>query len=395
MADLKMIFDVTGTEIALRERTSEVTSGSLRADRCCFYFDSAWNDFGGKIAFFGADRDRLVPSVLTAAVDASDNTYHYCNIPRSVLSQCGGGSLYICVQGADNNSTPDNFDDDSILRSKLYRVTVADSGGVQLYITSEETVNFLNRVSAALSTMRTETSSAMATQRAENAAAIAALSGRAIHSAVINQNHELVLSMEDGTVFNLGNVRGPQGIQGQTGAKGDTGEKGEKGDTGEKGEKGDTGEKGEKGDTGARGEKGDTGEKGEKGDTGEKGEKGDTGEQGMSIIGPQGPRGQTGAKGDTGVGIRSISVLSNGDLSITLSDGSVCEPGNIKGPAGEIGQTGATGATGPQGPKGDPGADGYFSVSENGVNYKVELQLISGAPCLVCTELESEEENDA
>lgn len=346
MTQNDLVLHVSGTDIALQHAPGEITAGSLYANVCYFAFDSAWDAFGGRVAFFGTARDAIVPMPLTL----EENDGYSCSIPASVLHRLnGGGKLYISVSGAA-------YEGERMLRTKLYHLYVADSGETSLFLTPEERDTFLADSARALAHLE---------------AIAVSCEGRAIHSAVINQNHELVLSMEDGTVFNLGNVRGPQGIQGQTGAKGDTGEKGEKGDTG------------------ARGEKGDTGEKGEKGDTGEKGEKGDTGEQGMSIIGPQGPRGQTGAKGDTGVGIRSISLLQNGDLSITLTDGSVCEPGNIKGPAG------ATGATGPQGPQGDPGADGYFSVSDNGVDYKVELQLIDGAPCLVCTELESEEENDA
>ncbi len=105
----------------------------------------------------------------------------------------------------------------------------------------------------------------------------------------------------------LSDISGVKGDKGDTGAQGPQGEKGDKGDTGaqgpqgEKGDKGDTGaqgpqgEKGDKGDTGAQGlqgEKGDKGDTGAQGPQGEKGDKGDTG--------AQGPQGEKGDKGDTG-----------------------------------------------------------------------------------------------
>ncbi len=131
-----------------------------------------------------------------------------------------------------------------------------------------------------------------------------------------------------------GNLRGPQGEKGETGAqgeKGDTGEtgaQGEKGDTGAQGEVGPQGPQGEKGDTGAQGETGPQGPQGEKGETGAQGpqgEKGDTGAQGE--VGPQGPQGE---KGDTGA----------------------------QGEKGDKGDTGAQGEVGPQGPQGETGATG-------------------------------------
>lgn len=64
--------------------------------------------------------------------------------------------------------------------------------------------------------------------------------GVSITKIEINVNGELIISLSDGSVSNLGSVKGEKG---EPGAKGDPGEKGDKGDTGEKGEKGDTGPK--------------------------------------------------------------------------------------------------------------------------------------------------------
>jgi hypothetical protein len=71
-----------------------------------------------------------------------------------------------------------------------------------------------------------------------------------------------------------GNIQGPQGDKGSTGAKGDTGAQGAKGDTGAQGAKGDTGAQGQKGEAGADGA---TGAAGLTGATGPQGQKGDTG----------------------------------------------------------------------------------------------------------------------
>ena len=100
-----------------------------------------------------------------------------------------------------------------------------------------------------------------------------------------------------------GNIKGPKGDKGETGArgeKGETGARGEKGETGARGEKGETGARGEKGETGARGEKGETGARGEKGETGARGEQGIQGEKGETgARGVQGIQGEKGDKGDT------------------------------------------------------------------------------------------------
>lgn len=334
MASLNtMIFDVTGTALSLREQAQVLTSGSLRADRCCFYFNNVWDSFGGKLAFFGADRDRLVPVVLTEAADSQEQSYFYCTIPRSVLAQCGA-QIYICVRGSDPA-------DESTLCSRLYHAAIADSGEVQLYITEEESENFLAAVSAALTTMRNETNSAMATQRSENAAAVAALSGKAIASAVINAQHELVLTMDDGTVFNLGNVKGDTGARGNGinniyfthdncltiettdhsyyshgSLQGPKGDKGDKGDTGEQGAKGDKGDKGDTGATGAAGNDGADGAAGKSAyevavDNGFSGTEAQWLASLVGATGPQGPQGATGPAGSDAKQLSNISVNSN------------------------------------------------------------------------------------
>ncbi|MFC1602782.1 DNRLRE domain-containing protein, partial [Pseudomonadota bacterium] len=93
---------------------------------------------------------------------------------------------------------------------------------------------------------------------------------------------DMYLDTETGDVYQKaggiwsyeGNIKGPKGDKGDTGAKGD------KGDIGAKGDKGDTGAKGDKGDKGDIGAKGDKGDAGATGATGPKGEKGDPGKDG-------------------------------------------------------------------------------------------------------------------
>ena len=171
-------------------------------------------------------------------------------------------------------------------------------------------------------------------------------------------NNELVISLSDGEVINLGNITGKDGISvsetkindkgelvitlsdGTTnnlgvivGAKGETGEKGADGKDGIGIEKSEINEKGELIVTytnhvvdnlgsvvGAKGEKGDKGDKGEKGDTGE--------------------------NGKDGVGISTINITDEGNMEITLSNGNTLSLGNVKGKDGINGKDGANGKDG-------------------------------------------------
>ena len=127
----------------------------------------------------------------------------------------------------------------------------------------------------------------------------------------------------DGLSWNdVGEIRGPEGAQGDTGVQGLTGPKGETGETGEQGATGAQGDTGVQGLTGPKGETGEQGAIGAQGDTGPTGAQGDTGLQG--IVGLKGETGEQGAQGDTG----------------------------------EQGVTGAQGDTGVQGLTGDRGLSG-------------------------------------
>lgn len=156
-----------------------------------------------------------------------------------------------------------------------------------------------------------------------------------------------------------GDIQGPQGPKGDTGAqgpqgpKGDTGATGPQGDHGPTGAQGPTGPRGDTGATGADGAQGPAGPTGPQGIQGEAGPQGPAGTNGAT--GPQGPQGLQGDKGD-------------------------------KGDPGPTGQQGIKGETGAQGPKGDQGPQGPTGpsggvASVNGMTGAVTLNYNSvGAP---------------
>lgn len=139
----------------------------------------------------------------------------------------------------------------------------------------------------------------------------------------------------DGTEWDdVGNVTGPQGVQGITGLQGI------QGITGLQGIEGIQGIQGTIGDTGAQGT---TGSQGAVGATGSQGVIGSTGAQGA--VGAQGAIGATGSQGTTG------------------TDG-------IQGAIGAQGTTGGTGVQGIQGIQGYTGSQGATGVSPGGTtNY--------------------------
>ena len=153
---------------------------------------------------------------------------------------------------------------------------------------------------------------------------------------IISDN--LVISLSNGTILELGNIKGAQGEKGDTGATGADGKDGLTPFIGENGNwwigETDTGVKAQ-GDTGATGAQG---EKGDKGDTGAQGEKGDTG--------------ATGADGKDGL---TPFIGENGNWWIGETDTGI----KAQGEQGEKGDKGDTGATGSQGEKGDDGLSAY------------------------------------
>lgn len=175
--------------------------------------------------------------------------------------------------------------------------------------------------------------------------------GVGINTVNITEDGKLNITLTNGTTLNLGTIKGEKGDKGDTGVQG---EKGDKGDTGEQGIQGVAGKDGINGTNGVDGKDGTNGKDGvgianvlinTSGELeltfsdgqqinlgnvkGSKGEKGYTGEQGI-----QGATGKDGANGQDGVGIANVTVSNEGALSVTLTNGTVLDLGNIKGADG-------------------------------------------------------------
>lgn len=211
--------------------------------------------------------------------------------------------------------------------------------------------------------------------------------GVGINTVNITEDGKLNITLTNGTTLNLGTIKGEKGDKGDTGVQGEKGDKGDTGAKGEKGDKGDTGEQGIQGLAGKDGKDGINGTDGVDGKDGtngkdgvgianvlintsgeleltfsdgqqinlgnvkgSKGDKGDTGEQGVQGIagkdgkdgingtngvdGKDGTNGKDGTDGQDGVGIANVTVSNEGALSVTLTNGTVLDLGNIKGADG-------------------------------------------------------------
>ena len=196
--------------------------------------------------------------------------------------------------------------------------------------------------------------------------------GISVSSAEINSEGELVLSFSNGQRANVGAVVGAKGDKGEQGLQGAQGEKGEKGENGLNGSDGIGVKKSEINSAGELvitytndltenlgpvvGAKGDKGDKGDQGVQGEKGEKGERGVQGEK--GDAGLNGTDGKDGKDGTGINNIEISNDGNLLITLTNGTSLNLGNIKGEKGDKGDQGEKGDQGIQGEKGDRGEQG-------------------------------------
>ena len=157
-------------------------------------------------------------------------------------------------------------------------------------------------------------------------------SGKALYIAFAANDVRRLCSIEDiSEMVNAGEFVGPQGPKG---------------------------EKGEKGDKGAAGPTGPQGPKGEKGEKGDPGEKGVDGTVAFESLTPEQKESLR------GVSITAVSIDTDGNLTITFSDGdsenvgNVIGPQGVPGPKGDKGDVGPVGPQGPQGEKGEQGNDG-------------------------------------
>lgn len=187
-------------------------------------------------------------------------------------------------------------------------------------------------------------------------------SGKALYIAFAANDVRRLCSIEDiSEMVNAGEFVGPQGPKGEKGEKGDkgaAGPTGPQGPQGEQGEKGTQGLKGERGEKGVQGPTGPQGPKGEKGDKGDPGEKGVDGTVAFESLTPEQKESLR------GVSITAVSIDTDGNLTITFSDGdsenvgNVIGPQGVPGPKGDKGDVGPVGPQGPQGEKGEVGGAG-------------------------------------
>lgn len=250
--------------------------------------------------------------------------------------------------------------------------------------------------------------------------------GISVVKSEINSNGELVVTYSNSVIDNLGKVVGSDG------AKGDKGEKGDTGAQGEKGEKGDAGEQGVQGIAGKDGKDGVNGTNGVDGKDGTNGKDGTDGQDGVGIanvtVSNEGALsvtltngtvldlgnikgadgigisksevnasgelvltytdgtvknlgnivGSNGVDGQDGVGIKTVTLSSTGELMITLSDNSVINLGNVKGEKGDKGDKGDKGARGEKGEKGDKGDTGRGIAKTELVNGELIITYTDG-----------------
>lgn len=172
-------------------------------------------------------------------------------------------------------------------------------------------------------------------------------------------------------------LQGIQGIQGFVGNQGIQGSTGSQGSVGATGSQGITGSTGAQGATGSQGSTGTTGSQGATGLTGAQGVQGIQGIQG--ITGSQGAIGATGSQGATGiqgaVGSQGVQGIQGrqGTQGVTGSQGSV----GATGSQGAVGSTGSQGAVGSQGSTGTTGAQGTQGIT--GIQGSTGAQGTTGA----------------
>jgi hypothetical protein len=178
-------------------------------------------------------------------------------------------------------------------------------------------------------------------------------SGVGIASAVINSSGNLIITLTDGTVLDTGRVVGANGANGTNGTNGLSITSASVNQTGQLIITLSNGNVVNAGSV--------VGPQGPFGPQGPAGPKGDTGATG--VAGPQGIQGPAGRS----ITSNGVTIDSNGNLQVTLTDGTTLSAGRVVGPQGPQGVAGPqglqglqgpAGATGPAGPKGDTGATG-------------------------------------
>jgi len=204
--------------------------------------------------------------------------------------------------------------------------------------------------------------------------------GVGVSSAQINSSGELVLTYSNGQISTLGKVIGADGKDGVNGTNGKDGKDGADGKDGKDGVDGTNGKDGKDGISIAKSE---INSKGELvitysnnevenlgvivGANGKDGVNGADGKDGVN--GADGKDGDDGEDGKDGVGIEDIKIV-NGNLSITLTNGTTMDLGNIKGADGKDGTNGTDGKDGTD------GVDGKDGISVTGAEINAANELV-------------------
>lgn len=210
--------------------------------------------------------------------------------------------------------------------------------------------------------------------------------GKGISFASINENGQLILTFSDGSTVNLDKIVGTNGVDGENGKDGLNGKDGRDGIDGAKGEKGD---KGDKGDTGADGKNGLNGTNGQDGIgintivVTDDGNLNITLSNGTTLNlgtikgtdGKDGLNGTDGQDGQDGIGISNVNINTDGELVITFSDNKTINLGRIVGKDGKDGTNGIDGVNGKDGINGVNGKDGQDGIGIDNVTISVDGAL--------------------
>jgi len=207
--------------------------------------------------------------------------------------------------------------------------------------------------------------------------------GVSVSSAQINSSGELVLTYSNGQISTLGKVIGADGKDGVDGEDGKDGADGKDGVNGTNGKDGKDGISIAKSEINSKGELVITYSNNEVenlgivvGANGRDGVNGADGKDGVNgADGKDGVDGEDGKDGKDGVGIEDIKIV-NGNLAITLTNGTTMDLGNIKGADGKDGTNGTNGKDGTDGKNGADGADGKDGISVTGAEINAANELV-------------------
>lgn len=215
--------------------------------------------------------------------------------------------------------------------------------------------------------------------------------GASIKTASFSSDGELLITLSDNSVLNLGKAigadgkNGANGKDGTNGINGINGKDGVNGSNGKDGKNGTNGKNGVDGKDGANGLNGADGINGTNGKDGVDGKNGTNGIDGVGItnasINSDGQLvlnfsdGKTvnldkvvGMNGTDGVSVSNSEINSNGELVLTYSNGQRSNLGVVVGADGKDGLNGADGKNGIDGTNGVDGKDGKDGI--NGVDGK-------------------------